>query len=213
VPTTTRGAHGLPDDAFVYCSFNKAAKLEPVMFAMWMRILQRVPQGLLWLLGEGTVARNLKREAVARAVDPDRVVVAPPIAKLQHLSRLRLADLMLDTRVYGGHVTTWDALWMGVPVVTLIGPHLPARVSASALTAVGLPQLITHEPAEYEALAVRLAGDRLALASLRDHLLRARTTAPLADSARWIASLERAFLAMWDRFRAGLPPAAIDVAP
>ncbi|MGE0746717.1 MAG: tetratricopeptide repeat protein [Rhodospirillales bacterium] len=213
VPSSSRDAHGLPQDAVVLCSFNQPLKVEPVMFDAWMRILAQAPQAVLWLMGRDGVARNLRREAAARAIAPDRLIVAPPIEKAAHLARLALADLMLDTRIVNGHVTTYDALWMGVPVVTLAGRHLPGRVSASALNLVGLPELVTHSLDEYEALALRLIGDAAVRGALRDRLAHARASSPLFDSARWIAGLERAYLAMWNRYCAGLPPASLDVSP
>jgi predicted O-linked N-acetylglucosamine transferase (SPINDLY family) len=211
LPPTSRSANGLADDAFVFCSFNATNKLDPVMFAAWMRILRRVPRGILWVMGEPLVERNLKREAAAAGVDPARIVMAPRRDKLEHLARLALADLTLDTRFYNGHTTTCDSLWAGVPVLTLRGTHFPGRVSASALSVLGLTELITETLEAYETLAVRLATDPAALASLRDRLMATRTTSPLVDTARWVRNMERVYLGMWARFRDGLPPAGFDV--
>jgi len=211
LPAATRAQYGLPEDAFVFASFNNIDKLDPVTFAAWMRILNRVPQGILWVMGDATVARNLKATAAAAGIDPARIAMASKAPKLDHLARLALADLALDTRIYNGHTTTCDLLWAGLPVLTLRGTHFPGRVSASALTVIGVPELITDSLEDYEAAAVRLAGDPATLRALRERIAAGRETAPLADTARWVRNMERAFEAMWARHAAGQPPAGIDI--
>ncbi|MBM3488757.1 MAG: hypothetical protein FJX67_19355 [Alphaproteobacteria bacterium] len=178
-----------------------------------MRILQAVPDGLLWLLAPGPVAeRNLRRAMTARGVDPDRLVIAPRrIEKEDHLARLALADLALDTRIYTGHVTTCDALWMGVPVITMRGEHFPGRVAASALRAVGLAELVTGSLDDYCARAIRLAQSPPARAAIRQQLMTTRGRVPLFDSARYVRNLERTFRQIWRRACDGLAPVAIDV--
>jgi predicted O-linked N-acetylglucosamine transferase (SPINDLY family) len=149
---------GLPEGCFVFCSFNQPYKIDPVMFDVWMRILQQVPEGVLWLLSTNKIAEeNLRREAEARGIKSERLIFADRLPKDEHLARLRFADLTLDTRIYNGHTTTSDALWAGVPVITLQGSHFASRVSSSVLSAIGLPEVVTHSLEEYEALAVQLA--------------------------------------------------------
>lgn len=211
LPTVTRADVGLPQDAFVFASFNNIDKLDADTFASWLRILSQVPHGILWIMGGATIERNLKATAAAAGIDPARIVMAPKVSKRDHIARLALGELALDTRIYNGHTTTCDLLWAGVPVLTLRGRHFPARVSASALTVLGLPELITDSPADYEAAAVRLAADRPALQSLRARIAATRETSPLADSARWVRNMERLFQAMWTRHRAGAPPAGFDI--
>ena len=207
-----RQEHGLPDDAFVFCSFNMHWKIEPVIWDVWMRILARVPRGVLWLQDMAPPAReNLRREAEARGVRSDRLVFAPHLKKPEHLARCGLADLFLDTWICNAHTTASDALWSGVPVLTCPGDHLPARVAASLLHAAGLPELAVADLSTYEETAVRLAQDREALAGLRARVAAARTGSPLYDTPRKVRDLERAFLAMWERHEKGEPPAAIAV--
>lgn len=206
---------GLPADGFVFCSFNAAIKIEPVMFDVWMRLLRAVPDGVLWLRKPNDLAAdNLRRQAERRGVRPERLVFAGRVAdKAGHLRRIRLADLALDTRIYNGHATTCDTLWAGVPVVTLAGRHFASRVSASCLKAVGLDDLVTSSLADYEALALRLARDGDGLRHVRQRLAANRTTFPLFDTALFVRHLEAAYETMWRRFEAGQAPESFAVAP
>jgi protein O-GlcNAc transferase len=210
----TRALVGLPADGFVFCCFNSAYKLTPEFFAVWMRLLTAVDGSVLWLLdcAPGQSDR-LRREAAARNVDPARLLFAPSVRFPQHLARLPLADLCLDTLPYGGHTTASDALWSGVPLITCRGPTFPGRVGASLLTALDLPELITEALADYENLALALARDPARLAALRARLARHRATMPLYDCARFTRDLERAYAAMIARHDAGAPPAPIRIAP
>jgi predicted O-linked N-acetylglucosamine transferase (SPINDLY family) len=210
----TRVELGLPAGAFVFCCFNNSYKITPATFASWMRILQAVEGSVLWLRDANPVAvANLRREAERRGVSGARLVFAPIVQPPEHLSRHSAADLVLDTLPYNAHTTASDALWSGVPVVTLEGSTFPGRVAASLLKAVGLPGLVTHSVADYEALAVGLARHPGRLADAKATLVRNRRTAPLFDTPRTVAHLEAAYRAMVARARAGLPPAAIDIAP
>ncbi|HXF53116.1 MAG TPA: tetratricopeptide repeat protein [Hyphomicrobiaceae bacterium] len=207
-----RAQCGLPENAFVYCSFNQTRKITPEVFDLWMRILHNVESSVLWLYVRFDGARaNLLREAEKRGVAPERIVFAERLPQTQHLARFRLADLMLDTFPCGAHTTASDALWMGCPVVTCAGRSFASRVAASLLHTVGLPELVTKNFAEYEELAVELAGDPAKLASLKARLAAARTTSPLFDTARFCRDLERAYDLMWERHISGRPPEAIDL--
>ena len=197
----------LPDGAFVFCSFNGAYKLTPQTFDIWVRILNAVPGSVLWLLSaQETVAANLRREAAARGLDVGRLVFAPPMAPPAHLARLRAADLFLDTLPCNAHTTASDALWAGLPFLTRAGKSFAARVGASLLGAVGLPELITSTAEEYEALAVELATHPERLAQLRERLRLNRLTAPLFDIDSYTRHLEAAYTEMHERHHAGLPP-------
>jgi predicted O-linked N-acetylglucosamine transferase (SPINDLY family) len=211
--TPARASLSLPPDGFVFCCFNNAYKITLEGFDGWMRILQRTSGGVLWLRIESeAAAANLRREAQARGVDPDRLVFARRLPAEQHLARHRLAGVFLDTLPYNAHATACDALWTGLPVVTRIGETFPGRVAASALTAVGLPELITRSQAEYEALAVELAADPAKLAAIKAKLARNRLTSPLFDAERFTRDLEAAFEAMCERRRLDLPPEDIRLA-
>jgi len=206
--------HGLPEQGFVFCGFNQIQKLEPVMFSVWMRILERTPGSVLWLYANDREARErLRATATARGVSGERLIFAEHLPKPQHLERHRLADLFLDTRLCNAHTTASDALWAGLPVLTCIGETFPARVAASLLHAVGMPELITHSLEEYEELAVRLATQPNELAALREKLAYNRLRTPLFDTERFARHLERAYEMMWERHAQGLPPAPLWVPP
>jgi predicted O-linked N-acetylglucosamine transferase (SPINDLY family) len=208
----TRAELGLPADGFVFCCFNNTCKITPTTFDGWMRILRQVPGSVLWLLGDNETAQaNLGREAEARGVAAARVVFAPCRPLAEHLARLRAAGLFLDTLPYNAHTTASDALWAGVPVLTCMGESFAARVAASLLNAVGLPELITTTPEQYEQLAVALARDPQKLGPLRDKLQRNRLTAPLFDTEAFTRHLEDAYAQMHERWQAGLGPDSIVV--
>ncbi len=203
----SRSDAGLPADAFVFCCFNGSQKILPESFAMWMRILSAAEHSVLWLLQNNEIAAaNLRRHAQLHGIAPDRLFFAKYQPADRHLARLRLADLVLDTLPYGAHTTASDALWAGVPVLTLLGNSFAGRVAASLLTAIGLPQLITRSPAEFEALALRLFRNRKQLEEIRQELARNRETQPLFDTERMTRNLERAYTTMWQRHRRGEAP-------
>ena len=209
----SRAACGLPDKAFVFCGFGNRYKIEPRIFGVWMRILQSVPDSVLWLSpASATVERNVRREAEARSVEGRRLVFASYAKeKADHLVRHRAADLMLDTLYYNGHTTAVDALWAGLPVLTCPGETFASRVGASLLSAVGLPELIAADLTEYERRAVDLATQPGELRWLRDKLASNRTAWPLFDTPRLVRNLERAYLAMWENYAAGREPRSMRI--
>jgi len=205
-------AFGLPKGCFIFCSFNSPYKIDPVIFDVWMRILRQVPEGVLWLLSGNKIAEeNLSWQAEVKGIKSERLIFSELIPKHEHLGRLRLADLALDTRIVNGHTTTSDALWAGVPVITLQGGHFASRVSSSLLSAIGLPGLMTQSLEEYEALAVRLAQKPAELEEIRQRLVKNRLVAPLFDTPRFVKNLETAYKEMWQIFSAGEVPRQIHV--
>jgi protein O-GlcNAc transferase len=200
-PLPSRAEAGLPPDGFVFCSFNNNWKFTPDLFDVWMRLLQQVPGSLLWLKQTNAAAtRNLHREAQARGVDPARLLFAPEVASdAEHLARLALADVFLDTLPYNAHATASDALWAGLPVITCRGEACAGRVAASMLKAIGLPELVTESLADYEALALKLARAPGTLKALKDRLAANRLTTPLFDADRFRSDMEAAFTAMRQR--------------
>jgi len=210
----SRSACGLPGNGFVFCCLNASYKIEPDVFAVWMRLLTHVPGSVLWLLDGGeAVRRNLRREAAMRGIAPERLIFAPRLPHAEHLARHACADLFLDTFYYGAHTTAADALWAGLPVLTCPGETMAARMSAGIVRAAGLPELVVADRAAYEAAALRLATQPEALAAVREQLARNRTTCSLFDTARRVRELDRAFAMMWQRHLAGLPPQSFAVAP
>ena len=153
----TRAQCGLPEHGFVFCAFHSSYKLNPEVFDIWMRLLQAVPGSVIWLVAAADAHDNLRREARARGIDPARLVFAGQVPYADHLARQKLADLFIDTWPYNGGTTASDALWAGLPVLTMAGRSYAARMAGSLLHAVGLPELVTHSPQAYEALALRLA--------------------------------------------------------
>ncbi|WP_439404595.1 tetratricopeptide repeat protein [Bradyrhizobium sp. DASA03076] len=207
-----RSEVGLPDDAFVYCAFNRTSKITPVLFDVWMRLLAKTAGSVLWLLDGDPIAReNLKREAVARGIAAERIVFAPHAPADAHLVRHQLADLFLDTLPYNAHTGASDALWAGLPVVTCLGSAFAGRVAASILNAVGLPELVTQSLNDYESLALRIAHDSELRTVLKSKLASQRTTWPLFDTARMTRHIEKAFNEMWRRHCAGEAPASFAV--
>lgn len=205
--STTRESMGLPGQGFVFACFNNTYKITPDVFSVWMRLLQKVPGSVLWLLeGNDAAKAALETEAQARGVEPERIVWAKRIALADHLARHVHADLFLDTFYYNAHTTCSDALWAGLPVLTLAGSTFASRVSASLLGAVGLPELVTQSAQEYEACGLSLATMPHRLDALRRHLQSNRTTTPLFDTRRFAIRIETAFMAMYERYRLGLAP-------
>jgi predicted O-linked N-acetylglucosamine transferase (SPINDLY family) len=203
---------GLTEGQFVFCSFNNPAKIDPVIFDAWMTILRRVRGSVLWLQGGNDLARkNLNRQAYRRGVDPDRLIHAPTLPLSNHLARLKLAHLALDTRLYNGGATTSNALWAGVPLITVPGGDFVSRMSASALSAMGLADLICPDVDAYVQLAVDLAGDRNRLAAVRRRVEMNRHTTPFFDTQRFVRTLERAYQRMWNIFREGKLPQPIQI--
>jgi predicted O-linked N-acetylglucosamine transferase (SPINDLY family) len=213
ISTTQRSDFGLPVDGFVFCCFNNNYKITPSEFDIWMRLLSRVPGSVLWLLRSNNWSGdNLRSEAAARGVDPGRLVFAEWAPHPEHLARHRHADLFIDTFHVNAHTTASDALWAGLPVVTKAGKQFAARVSASLLNAVGLPELVTGTEGEYEALILELASDRARLGETKAKLGANRLTQPLFDTKRYTRNFEAGLRQAYERYCAGGAPKDIWVA-
>jgi protein O-GlcNAc transferase len=201
-----RAELGLPADAFVFCCFNSNHKIRPQMFDVWARLLNHVPGSVLWLR-DGTPAMNerFRGEAAARGIDPHRIHFAGRMESFaRHLGRQAQADLFLDTHPYNAHATASDALWAGLPVLTLRGQSFVSRVSAGLLANVGLKELIASTLEEYENIALSLAQDRERLSDIRLRLAGARGT--LFDMDRFTSGIEAAYLEMQARAQRGESP-------
>jgi protein O-GlcNAc transferase len=212
-PSLARRDAGLPETGVVFCCFNQNWKITALVFDVWMRLLREVSGSVLWLRECAQGPRsNLQREAEARGVAADRLIFAGKADRDRYLARLQLADMVLDTLPYNAHATASDALWAGVPVITCAGQAFAGRVAASLLQAAGLAELVTASLADYESLALTLARDPGALASLREKLARNRVTAPLFDTDRTRRNIEAAYRRMWEIAARGGPPAPFAVA-
>ena len=204
----------LPEGAFVISNFNHPCKFEPVVFDAWMRILKRIPNAVLWMGDwiEGT-QRNLYAEAEARGVASGRLVFAGIVEHDVHCARLQLADLAIDTLYHCGGITTIDALWAGLPVLTVLGDTPASRLGATLVTAAGMPELVVRSLDEYENRTVDLAQSPGELAALRKKLWDQRLSCPLFDGPAYVRNLERGYEVMWENHLAGGAPCTIDVSP
>ncbi len=208
---TRREDYGLPRNAFVFCSFNNINKLTREVFQVWMRLLQQVPESVFWIFtGSRTVMENLRREARACGVDADRLVFAERQALPQHIARMKLADLFLDSFPCTAHTTASEAMWAGLPLLTCAGETFSSRVAGSILTAAGLPELVTNSLEEYEAKALALARDPAALEELRERAKNC-TSSPLFDTLSYTRNLEKAYLGMAAIYNDGREPEGITV--
>jgi protein O-GlcNAc transferase len=209
----SRSSYGLPEDAVVLCSFSQVRKINPALFACWMTVLQQRREAVLWLRHESemTVA-NLRREAAARAVAPDRLVFAPWAAsRAEYLARYCVADVALDTFPYGSHSTAPDALWAGCPLVALAGRSFASRVSGSVVRAAGVPELVAHSAAQYQTLIDSLIRNRALRLGLRSQLEQLRSSSALFDIRRFLGNLECAYATMHARAQRGLPAMSFNI--
>ncbi|MBI5126889.1 tetratricopeptide repeat protein [Candidatus Roizmanbacteria bacterium] len=192
---------GLPEKSIVFTSFNQTYKIEKDLFSIWMEILKAIPGSILWQLETNSLAKeNLKKEAKKKGINPSRIIFAARIPREEHLERLTLADLGLDTFTYNGHTTTSDCLWAGVPVITLKGNHFASRVSASLLSTVGLPELITQSKDDYKSLAIKLASQPKELKKLKNKLAKNRLTSSLFNAEKFIKNLEKLYEKIWNDY-------------
>lgn len=213
VQELTREELGLPAQGFVFCCHNTNYKITPRDFDVWMRLLKRVPGSVLWLYkSTEAVATNLRREAEARGVNPDRLVFATFVPNPLYLARYRMADLYLDTAFYNAQTTAAEALWAGLPVLTCTGETMASRVATGLLHAIGMKELITGNAQEYEERAYHLATHADKLSQIRENLARNRFTTSLFDTERQVRNLEVAYQTMWQRHEAGLAPETFQVA-
>lgn len=206
-PTPTRAECGLPQDAVVYCCFNGMQKISRFTFDRWMEILRAVPRSVLWLLA-GTEETNdrLRQRAEQLGVAPHRIIYAPRRANPEHLARYPLADLFLDTAPYGAHTTASDALWLGLPVLTMPGRSFPSRVCASLVKAAGMEELICCGPQDYVRRATALGTDPALLRALREKLAEKRENCVLFDTGLLVSTLEQLYAQAWRDYAQGALP-------
>jgi len=203
--TPSRANVGLPENAFVFCSFNNSYKITATFFDIWARLLREIDGSVLWLLGDNAdVKRNLQNEIERRGVDSTRLIFASRVPYSEYLARYRLADLFLDTSPFNGGTTASDALWVGLPLITCSGEAFAARMAGSLLRAIGMPELITESTTDYEALALKLARDPDLMTSIKTRLARNRSSHPLFNAQRFTHHIEVAYTAMYERYQAGL---------
>ena len=201
---------GLPDNAFVFCCFNNNYKITSSEFDIWMRLLTKVEGSVLWMRKSNQSSNiNMKKEARKRKVDPSRLIFAERAPMNEHLARHKLADLFIDTFAFNAHTTTTEALWAGLPVVTKMGQGFAARVAGSLLNAVGLPELITENEQDYEALILELATNPSRLATIKEKLAVNRLTQPLFDTEQYTKHLEDGYQQAYQNYFEGKIPQTI----
>ena len=190
-----RSDFGLPKDVFIYCCFNNNYKITPHIFDIWMNILKDVPNSVLWIFKTNeTASKNLKKEAKVRGVDPDRIIFASYLPNDQHLKRLKLADLFLDTYPCNAHTTASDAVRMGIPVITLKGNSFASRVAASLLTCLDMKELITNNKKNYQELGIKLAINPEKYIKIKERLKDSASKSALFDSYKFTKNLENLYL-------------------
>jgi predicted O-linked N-acetylglucosamine transferase (SPINDLY family) len=203
----------LPDEGFIFCSFNNSYKINPEVFSSWCRILQRIEGSVLWLYERHKgLAENLRKEAKIRGIDPGRLIFSGMLPGPEYLARYRIANLFLDTFPYNAGTTASDALMVGLPVLTLSGKSFPSRMAGSILKALDAPELVTYTLKEYEDLAVALAKSSSQLELIRQKIKANKISAPLFDSPNTTKNIESAYQEMYRRYLEGEAPANIDLA-
>ena len=210
----TKEELGLPKNSFVYCCFNNNFKITPYIFNIWMNILKAVKNSVLWLMikeNNLTIQNNLKKEALKRGISSDRLIFANRMPLSDHLTRLKLADLFIDTMPYNAHTTASDGLWVGLPVLTLCGESFASRVAASMLNAIELNELVAYTDKEYEELAIELATNQTKLKEIKNKLDKNKITKPLFNTKLFAKNIELAYTLMYEKHLNNTPPENIKV--
>jgi len=204
----TKQEFGLPENSFIFCCFNNSYKVNAEVVQSWARILSRVPNSVLWVSeNNSTFRKNLHKEFENLGINPGRVVFASKVDPMgDHLARIALADLFLDTSPYNAHTTALDALKAGVPIITKIGDAFAGRVAASLLKVIGLPELVTQTSQEYENLAIDLALNPQMLVDIKVRLSSNRISGPLFNTRLFAKNLEKLLMRMHERYVHDLPP-------
>ena len=201
-----RSALGIPSEVFVYGSLNNSYKISPEVFRVWMDLLKEVEDSVLLLsTPQDVIKENLLKEAQNHSVDSDRIIFLERAPREKYLSYLKLIDLFLDTPGYGAGTTASDALWMGVPVLTVQGNSMPSRIASSVLTAFGLPELITNSLDDYKSLAIHLAQDRNEFNTLKNKTNSLIDKSLLFDSVKTTKHIEKAYQIIYQRRKDNLP--------
>ena len=210
----TKQEMGLPKKSFVFCCFNNNFKITPNAFNTWMNTLKSVNNSVLWLMikkNNPTVKNHLKKEALKKGIESDRLIFANRMPLSDHLARLKLADLFIDTMPYNAHTTASDALWVGLPVLTLCGETFASRVAASMLNAVGLSELITLTDKKFEDLAIELGNNPKKLQQIKNKLNNNKISKPLFNSKLFTKNIEKAYSIIYEEHLKKLPIKNIEI--
>ena len=203
----TRDKFNLKNNQFVFCCFNTAHKINPKIFDCWANILREIDNSVIWLSENNNISqKNLKQEAMLRKIDPERIIFCKRTSSQEHIKRYQLADLFLDTFPYGAHTTANEALFSGLPIITIIGESFQSRVCSSLLTTIGLKELITNSYKEYENLAINIAKNTQKLQSIKENLKMNIKNSPLFKSKFYTENLEKAYIDIYERHNNNLEP-------
>merc|ERR1719361_118872 len=207
IMVTTRQQYGLPEDAVIFCNFNQLYKIDPSTLKMWVNILNRVPNSVMWLLRFPQVGEtNIHVAAQQMGLKPGKIIFSNVAAKEEHVRRGQLADVCLDTPLCNGHTTGMDVLWAGTPMVTLPAETLASRVASSQLHSLGCPELVADNSEDYVKIAAKLGTDPQYLQGMKTKVWRARTSSPLFSTQIYANNLENLFERMWDLHEQDLEP-------
>ena len=200
----------LPINSFIFCCINNQYKFNPFIFNSWMKILSKVDDSILFLRSDNNVAKeNLRNEAVAQNIDPDRLIFAKHLDYPEYIEMLHLMDLFLDTYPFNGMSSSCDVLWSGLPILTLIGDTYSSRGSASLLNSVKLESLVTHSIDDYEKLAINLGNNPKKLKKLRERISD-RTILDLYNVKKFTDNIEDGYQKIYARSQANLNPDNIE---
>jgi predicted O-linked N-acetylglucosamine transferase (SPINDLY family) len=207
-----RGEFGLPDDKFVFASFNASRKITPETVDVWCNVLRRAPNSVLWMMAVSKQTEaNLREYFKSRGIPAKRLVFCGHADYRSHIDRQQAADLALDTWPYNGHTTTSEQLWGGLPVLTLKGTNFASRVTESLLNAIGLPELVADDAQGYEDMAVALYENPERIADFKQTIDDNKMIKPLFDAERFCRHLETAYEMAVERAKQGLEPDHLDV--
>jgi predicted O-linked N-acetylglucosamine transferase (SPINDLY family) len=208
----TREELSLPKNAFVFCCFNQNYKITPNIFNIWMKILKKIEGSVLWLIKDSNEGvNNLKKEANKRGINPDKIIFAKRMTISEHLARHKMADLFIDTFPYTAHTTCSDALWSGLPVITLMGQSFASRLSGTLLNAVGLNELIATTEKDYEDLIINLAKDSNQLKIIKNKLEKNKINQPIFNTKLYTKKIESAYKEIYKRYHSDLPLENIEI--
>ena len=182
------------------------------MFQIWIKILKKVKNSVIWLLIDNEIAQNnLKKILVSNDIDPNRMIFAGRLPHSEHIIRLGLADLFLDTFPCNAHTTASDALRSSLPIITIKGNSFASRVASSLLSSVGLEELITKSVKEYEELAVKIAENKNFYKEIKDKLKKNIIDMPLFNSKLFTKKLETAYIKVYKNYNENIKPETIRI--
>lgn len=202
----SRGVYGLPEDGFMFCSFNNNWKINPITFDHWMSIMQQTSNTFMWIFCDNKIAEsNLRDACKASGVSPERIIFTSRLPRLSYLAQYHCVDLFLDTFPYSGGATTIDALRMNVPVLTRYGSSYASRMSASLLTSIGVPELACDSWKNYVSKALSMVENKALFSEVKERIKIHNRTSAIDHSRATIRHLEEGYKLALSKIRSGRP--------